>query len=128
MSSVIKKQVFMTRFIWPALLNPSLGRSAKLNKGEGKPLKEQNADYWGEKKHNCSSKPRSQWMCGRKVQCYIHKRRTIVVPNRKIIMQYNLMLKWRCCIRYWGKTNLYVSLSLKEEIVIIKAIFGLEFQ
>lgn len=38
----IKKQVFMTRFICPALFNPSLGKSTKLKNGEGKFFKENN--------------------------------------------------------------------------------------
>lgn len=56
LSSVIKKQVFVTRFTWPALLNPSLGRPAKLNEGEGKLLKAKYSDY-RKKWNHCSSKP-----------------------------------------------------------------------
>lgn len=83
----IKKQVFMTRFICPALLNPSLGRSTKLKNGEGRFFKEKNWDYW-KILSNCSSNP--------------------------------------SCTG-GGSNYIFVDLQ-KKKIIIVKAVFRLEFQ
>jgi len=133
MSSVIKKQVFMARFIWPAYLICLMMDLRKLNKGEGIPLKKQNSRIVRDKNNSCGSKRSSQWACGRRIQCYINCYIDEIWKNsfssvEKQLCSIMQQLNGKVALGGGGRSNLCICSSLKGEIIIVKVVFELEFQ